>query len=85
MNPPDPSPNPRTKPATKSSITPEEYAPLRGRYPSLDEMVRLKQPLTRDVYLSYELGDEASRPLTPEEELEIPPPFRAQPTLSPIE
>jgi len=57
--------------STKGTRTPPGAAPRRSAYPTLDTMVRLGIPMTREKYLSLTYPDSQ-----PENELELPPQFR---------
>ena len=57
-------------------ISQAEYETLRGQYPTLDTMARLKLPLTRSGYLAVMYGAEVPNPIPHEEQSYLPPHFR---------
>lgn len=64
------------KPETKSASSPAGSKHPRGQYPILDELIRLKLPVTRDAYLSLQYLGHPPETLSAEEELLLPPEFR---------
>ena len=64
------------KPDPKSPLSPEEFAHLRGDYPTLDTLVRAGHPLTRANYIRAAWAAEPQDENDAEFQQQLPPPFR---------